>query len=263
MDLSIVVTVHQTERQICQVLNALTRFTSSPFELVIVFDGCTDRSREIAESLLASQPGKATSVVMLDSPDVNETIANNLGMRAASGTHLILVQDDMEVLEDNWERRMLAPMEQWKDVFAVSARDAMNCSPASTLSTPRYSRLAAAQQFGDRELFAVRAVVNRGPLALRADVTRSLGYFDESYAPMHRDDSDLCLRARLELGYVCGTYNVVWRNLASTCRKVALERDGTFSNGMRLDDVVARNWRRFHRRYHRHFVDAYGANRKC
>ena len=46
----------------------------------------------------------------------------------------------------------------------------------------------------DRQTFAIRDSVNRGPLLIRHDILESVDYLDESFAPQDMDDHDLCYR---------------------------------------------------------------------
>ena len=48
---SVVLTVHNKEKLIKKVLKSILKNTSSPFELVVVFDGCNDRCEERVEKL--------------------------------------------------------------------------------------------------------------------------------------------------------------------------------------------------------------------
>ena len=130
--LSIIVTVYQKEAHIGYVIAGIVENTTSPFELVVVYDGCTDRSEQVVNSVLAANKGLMQKLTVVHTPDINEVRANNAGMRAAGGDYWILLQDDMQVTERGWEKRLLYPILQWPDVFAVSANKAHSfyCTPA-------------------------------------------------------------------------------------------------------------------------------------
>lgn len=56
-----------------------------------------------------------------------ETSSDNIGLRAAyASSFLILVQADVLVTEVGWNRRLVAPLLLFGDLFAVSARAAHN-----------------------------------------------------------------------------------------------------------------------------------------
>lgn len=242
--LSIVLTVYNKEFQIARVVEGIVANTTSPFQLVIVYDACIDRSEEKVNEVLGRGTGQMCDLKVIHTPDINENRANNVGMRAADGDYFIILQDDMLIQEKGWDQRMLGPMKRWGDVFAVGARDAVSflCSmpPEKTVS---YSCLMG----GIRDVFQVRDAVNRGPIAFCGETMRKLDYFDEAFAPCYYDDMDLCMRAWIQLGKVCGVYNVGWKNLK-------------FTNGSNVDAVLStggvyKDWIKKHRllfweRYH-------------
>ncbi len=245
--LSIIVTVYQKEAYIGYVIDGIVKNTTSPFELVMVYDGCTDRSEQVVDSVLAADKGQMRRLTVVHTPDVNEVRANNAGMRAAGGEYWILVQDDMQITERGWEKRLLYPILQWSDVFAVSANKAhsFSCAPPPNPCV-EYACTVSAQ----REVFQIRDAVNRGPLALRADTMRRLNYFDEAYAPLYFDDMDLCVRAYQELKRVSGVYAIGYRNLPQT---VGANQYAVLSTGGTWRQSADKNRRLFWQRYHDHF----------
>ena len=220
---SIILTVHNKEFLLDRVLNGIQKNTTGEYELIIVLDGCTDKSSEIVEKFV--NKNKSIAIKVLETPDVFETKANNVGLKEANGEYVIIVQDDMIVDEMGWNRRMEKPFNSFDDVFAVTARTSHNwiynkdskhigmsedlddcycdilthCDHADKTSIPR-------------DTFAVRGSVNRGPLMLKLDDLKTLNYLDEEYAPLDMDDHDLMFRARTELNKVCGCY---WINYQS------------------------------------------------
>ncbi len=242
--LSIIVTVYQKEEYIGLVIAGIIENTTSPFELVMVYDGCTDRSEEVVNAVLAVNKGLMQKLTVVHTPDVNEVRANNAGMRAASGRYFILMQDDMQILERGWEKRLLYPILKWNDVFAVSSGKAHSfcCSPPPNPGVD-YTSTAEAQ----RDVFQIRDAVNRGPLALRADTMKRLNYFDETYAPIYFDDMDLGVRAWRTLRMVCGVYQIRFRNLPRT---VGANTQAKLSTGGTWLDSCGKNRRIFWERYH-------------
>ena len=51
-EISVILTVFNKEHQIDKVMHGILDCTLSPFELVVVFDGCTDRTEEIVNTIL-------------------------------------------------------------------------------------------------------------------------------------------------------------------------------------------------------------------
>lgn len=217
---SIILTVNNKAWLIDQVIEAIYNNTVDPFELIVVLDGCTDNSEEVVTKHLRSN-GK-----IFYTPDVYETIANNVGLKNATGEYVIIVQDDMIVNEVGWDQRLRKPILTFPDIFAVTARTAHSwaINYASSMindRTPAETRPLwecpegqdiiipidlANRENMDRQTFAIRQSVNRGPLMIKHDDLRSLNYLDEVFAPFEMDDHDLCYRAQKQLGKFAGSY---------------------------------------------------------
>ena len=100
---SIILTVHNKDWLLEKVLEGIYYNTRTPYELIIVLDGCSDNSERVVWDTLLSTP---VEWKLLHAPDVYETKANNLGLKAASGDKVIIIQDDIIVNEKDWNVRM-------------------------------------------------------------------------------------------------------------------------------------------------------------
>jgi len=213
---SIILTVHNKEWMINQVLSGIVSNTEGDYELIVVLDGCTDKSFDVVEDFFY---GKDINHLIATTPDVFETKANNVGLRSAKGEYVIIVQDDMIIREKGWNVRMQKPFDTFDDVFAVTARTAHNW-----VFNPNTQHLGMEEDLNNcwsdicfhtdhaerstipRDVFAVRNSVNRGPLMIDHEVLKKLDYLDEKFSPQDMDDHDLCHRAYKDLGKVCGCY---------------------------------------------------------
>lgn len=214
---SIILTVHNKEWLIDKVIESIILNTTEPYELIVVIDGCTDKSEEIVWNTLSGTP---VNKKILHAPNVFETKANNLGLRNAKGDKVIIVQDDMIICEKGWNVRMEKPFKAFNDVFAVTSRTAHNwiVNPKSVhlgmeedLDYCWCDILDHVDHAGRKELlfrdqFAVRCSVNRGPLMIDHADLQKLDYLDEAFEPQDMDDHDLCYRAYKDLGKIVGAY---------------------------------------------------------
>lgn len=219
---SIILTIHNKDWLISEVLNSIIKNTVGNYELIVVIDGCTDNSETIVNEILKSEKIKYK---IIHTPDVFETKANNAGLKEASGKYAIIIQDDMVINEYGWNVRMQKPFIKFDDVFAVTARTAHNWiynENSKHINTTEnldncYCDILIHCDHADRtsiprDTFAVRASVNRGPLMIDLDDLRTLNYLDEEYAPLDMDDHDLMFRAKTELNKVCGCYWIDYRS---------------------------------------------------
>ena len=219
---SLILTIHNKDFLIEQVINNIIEFTVGEYELIVVFDGCTDKSEELAMAILEKSDIDYTVV---HTPDVFETKANNAGIKKATGEYVIIIQDDMVIEEGGWNRRMQKPFNKFDDVFAVTARTAHNyyLNPNSVhlgmeenLDNCWCDILVSCDEADvsniPRDTFAVRSTVNRGPLMIDRKDLKKMGYFDEAFSPQDMDDHDLMYRVHKELGKVCGCYHINMRS---------------------------------------------------
>lgn len=213
---SIILTIHNKDWLVTQVLDGIVKNTEGEYELNIVIDGCTDKTFNVVEDYFYGRDVCPHTIIT--TPDVYETMANNSGLKNAKGEYVIIVQDDMIIKEIGWNERMRKPFKSFDDVFAVTSRTAHNykinsqsqhlakeptdngwsdilesCDSAKPDNTPR-------------NIFAVRSTVNRGPLMINHKDLEEMKYLDEEFSPQDMDDHDLMFRMREKLGKVCGCY---------------------------------------------------------
>lgn len=199
-----------------RILEALCRNTSTfTKEIAIVLDGCTDQTRhKVASTLETTTTHLAVHIV--ETGDVWETKANNVGIRSTKNPFVTIVQDDMLILEKDWDRKLHEVFKKHR-VFAVSGRASHDFRireglvvpvnlhgreyPCGSLSLIGRAVAKAMAMFKPYFIYRYWSPVgfgltaNRGPLMLRRDLLESLGGFDEAFAPFELDDVDLCCRA--------------------------------------------------------------------
>jgi len=195
-------TTHNKENMIKDVcygiINNISELTN---EIIVVFDGCVDKTEEIVKEVL-SQTSVSVKYVYTD--DVFELRANNAGLKEVTSDYVILIQDDMIIKEKDFDKRMLKPFITFNDVFAVTSQTAHNNQiHKGTIITID----SADRRDGyPRDKFAVREIANRGPLMYDYKDLTKLNFFDEYLAPNSYDDHDISYRAYKELGKVSGLY---------------------------------------------------------
>jgi len=221
---AVVVSAHDAERSLPAALDALLHHTVGPWELLVVLDGCRDGSEAAARAALApdrlrASRGLLRARVLLHPTPVWETSSDNSGLALAHpGAQLaLLLQPDMHLTERGWNVRLALPTRLFADVWAVSGRDAHNKAAGRGEGSAGWNRTEQrnlAQPPGAAELAAaaarlfVRDVVNRGPLALRLEPLRALGFLNERDFLIREDEHDLMLRAYLQRGLLCAKYAV-------------------------------------------------------
>lgn len=199
-DVDIILTIHNKEDMIENVFKSIINNVSKKVkQLILVFDGCSDNSESIIDSIECHIPIKK-----IHTPDIFETRANNAGLRESLSMFSILIQDDVIIKETNFDERLIKPLLVFDDIFAVSARNAHNIFFHDI--SLFYKDLTGPEYNTPKELFCIRSVINRGPIALDNKVLNEIGFFDEEFSPNAFDDFELCLRANKLLGKKCGSF---------------------------------------------------------
>ncbi len=113
-ELSFIVPVFNAEETLLESLRRIhSQEFPSPFEIVIVDDGSTDRSYEIAREWAASVEVKRekVSVNLFSIPHAGEAAAMNAGIQAAQAPIIAWVESDVE-LEPDWLRTLTPELEE-------------------------------------------------------------------------------------------------------------------------------------------------------
>jgi glycosyltransferase involved in cell wall biosynthesis len=210
---SIILTIHNQEDLIKRVVNSILENKSKNVkELIMIFDACTDKSKEYAEKLL-----KDTNDISLifneTTEDFYEIKCNNIGLKLSSCNYSMIVQDDMVIEEKDFDTRMLKPF-MFEDTFAVTSRISHNYLYVDKkllwVDYAGYDPYNLKLFPIPRNVFAIRDTCNRGPLLLDNEKVEKLNYLDESYWPQNLDDHDICLRAWTKYGWTSGSYWIKW-----------------------------------------------------
>jgi GT2 family glycosyltransferase len=93
---SIIIATFNGEKKIGNLLNSLEKQSVKNFEVIIVIDGSTDRTKE----LLQTTSLDLQEVVIIEQPNGGRSIARNAGAKKAKGELLIFFDDDMRLGEE-------------------------------------------------------------------------------------------------------------------------------------------------------------------
>jgi glycosyltransferase involved in cell wall biosynthesis len=170
---SIVIPAHDEEGYLGPTLAAIGAQTRQDFETIVVANGCTDRTAEIAEP--------HARVIRVERPDM--TVARNVGARAARGRVLVFLDADV----------LLPP----RALERLAAEFGADCALATFEARPSGTRLWY------RVLFACHNLVYRlglyrstwGVLVCPRELFFRVGEFDPARFPQeHRDLARRLLR---------------------------------------------------------------------
>lgn len=206
-EIDITISIFNQEEIIERVLYGIFSNTTTPFNLVLVFDGCTDRTKARALKYVKRvKPKLMKDLIVRDTPNLFETRANNFCFKLARTDYLITIQDDMIIKDFGWERRITYPLRKFDDVLAVTGRAALDIGLIGNGKEEYIIKSAKEFNTLSRNIFAIRDVINRGPIAFRVDYLKYLKYLNDLYAPCAIDDYEISLRAWRDKRWKVGAY---------------------------------------------------------
>lgn len=193
MTFSIVIPALNEERVICQCLNSIAglAFPHQKFEVIVVDNGSSDRTHEIAESYR-----DAMNITVLLRPKINISGLRNAGAGASSGEYLIFLDADMVVPSD-WLHRA-------QKLFVSSKAEVIG----GFCRVPEHFSWVARVWFRRKvdEVNLSPSYIPSGNLMIRRSQFDAIGGFDESLETS--EDCDFCCRAR-GLGLNLAEYNAI------------------------------------------------------
>jgi glycosyltransferase involved in cell wall biosynthesis len=193
MTFSIVIPALNEEHVICQCLSSIAglEFPRQKFEVIVVDNGSSDRTFEIAESYR-----EAMNVTVLLRPKINISGLRNAGAAASSGEYLIFLDADMVVPPD-WLQRA-------HKLFGSSKAEVIG----GFFRVPEHSSWVARVWFRRKvdEVNLSPSYIPSGNLMVRRSRFDAIGGFDESLETS--EDCDFCCRAR-GLGLNLAEYNAI------------------------------------------------------
>jgi GT2 family glycosyltransferase len=170
----------------------------------------SERVRQLPErGVLLNKVGKRPNVRIIEYPDrpFNYSWVNNLGATQASGDILCFLNDDTEVIAADWLDQLIArvslpqvaaagPMLYYPDGTIQHAGVILGLGPDGIAGHACHHEPRGSQgYFGRACLEQDVSCITAACMAIRADVFRTVGCFDEAM-PLAYNDVDLCLRLR-------------------------------------------------------------------
>ena len=253
MQNTIILTVHNKENTICTILEKLFKNTSHhTTKIIIILDGCTDETEKKIKNFLIFNKTYIDVEIILTN-DIWETKANNVGLKKVETEYATIVQDDMLILQKNWDRKLLNNFLNYQ-IFAVSGRAGHDFSfhenkfnvvnifgreyPFSSNSI--FGRIIGKLMFFFKpywlykylNFFETRIVVNRGPLMFEMKKLKALNFFDEAFAPFELDDVDLCCRAYKKFGLFSAANPIFYIELNGS------KKNSSFSNNISKKSII-------------------------
>ncbi|MEM2618602.1 MAG: glycosyltransferase [Candidatus Hadarchaeales archaeon] len=181
---SFVIPARNAERTIGKCIKSILsqKNANTKIEIIVVDDGSTDKTAEIAADLGAK-------VIRKPHSGVPESI--NVGIRNSRGSLIALVDSDIYICED-WLKEALNEMERY---------DAINTTRANpSLMRPHesfyYRILSASFSLGSKLSRGIEIPALGDASLIKRKVFEKVGGFDESFSPVGGQDVEFGIRVR-------------------------------------------------------------------
>ena len=202
-----IITIHNKENLIKDVLLSVINCAGLNSYIYPVLDGCTDNSESIIDELIKNHPSR--NIIKCFANDVHELKSINIGLRAATQnntTYNIILQDDVLLIEDKLEDKILKLYKEHPNLGVVSLRHGGNISTPLLLKN---SGVPFLKNYIENEkghnpnpladlplgYFTYREVAIKSPICISSNLIQAIGLPDEDFAPW--DDVAYCFKAML------------------------------------------------------------------
>jgi GT2 family glycosyltransferase len=187
--ISVVVPFYNAEQTLRFCLEAIGAQTVKPGEIIMVDNGSTDASADIADAFVKKEP--ETFKYALEKKR-GPSSARNLGANKSHGNIIAFTDSDC-VPNKNWLRNLVIG---FKDPQIGAVAGKIESYKAKTLYD-KFHAMFTLKGFTESDTFSEFSLVRGGfptaNLAVRSDVFKKISGFDETL-PIYSEDYDLCAR---------------------------------------------------------------------
>jgi glycosyltransferase involved in cell wall biosynthesis len=166
-------------------LQALQRQTIPVDEIIVVDDGSTDQTKQMAQE---------NGARVLEQHHSGPAAARNLGIEKAGGEIILFTDADCEA-EADWVDQMLKPL---IDSQVVGVRGV--CKTHQTESIARLVQCEFEERYDRQESLRKIDLIDSSSAAFRVAILRAIGGFDPAYPKADNEDVELSYRLE-QLGY--------------------------------------------------------------
>lgn len=233
------------------VLSILEKSTYQNYEIILVDNG--SKEGETKKYLL--EMAKNPKVKLLDYPKpFNFSAINNFAANQAEGEYVLFLNNDTEVISQNWLEEMLKPFDDPK-VGAVGAKLLYGDGTIQHAGVVVGKNVAVHQflgieekDLGENDVVRVVDAVTGACLMTRKDLFLELGGFDGENLPIAYNDVDYCLRLKEKGWKIIWTPGAKLFHFESASRKSDINffarifRRKRYGQFKREQDYMRRRW---------------------
>lgn len=219
-----IVPIYNKEDILPSTLEGIERTSSPKSKIVLVVDGCTDRSEAIVNEFIRNSSHEAEKIIM---PNVHMLLSVNAGLKKVQSGFSIIMQDDIILKDLDTEKKLIELYNRMNSALGViSFRYGSNIGVSSYLNMFKNRTFQglieetdlikgpsdyADYPMGDYGNFYPRMSSINGPNCIPWELLSKIGFLDENLAPYGFDDPEYCIRS-LKSGFMNGLFPIHYQS---------------------------------------------------
>jgi len=175
-------------------LDSIKRNTSYPnYEVIVVDNGSSDGSQAMVKRRYRWVK------LIKNKENLGFAKANNIGIKAAKGDYLLLLNNDTIIVQRDWLNNMVATAEEDPKIGIVGCR---LIGPDGTIQHVGgwYNIRGTGHHIKDIDRTTEVDYVTGAALLIKREVINKIGLLDENFSPIYYEDADWCARCK-KAGY--------------------------------------------------------------
>lgn len=237
-----IVPIFNKEDVLPETLEGIEKCSSLESKIILIVDGCTDRSEAIVDEFVKNSSRRVEKILM---PNVHMLLSVNAGLKKVTSGFSIIMQDDIILKDIDTEKKLIEQYEKMNGKLGViSFRYGSNIGITSCFERLRKMTLRgmieeidiikgaddyANYPEGNYGNFYPRMSAINGPNCIPWSLLSQNGLLDKNLAPYGFDDPEYCIRS-LKLGYINGLFPIKYQS--------EIEWGGTRRSKKFIDEVA-------------------------
>jgi hypothetical protein len=193
MKFTIGYSIYNKAHMMDDIIDGLSSNIREDADYIFIFDGCTDGSEEVFDSLSHNLNG---NISKYKTDNIFQLKSNNMMMDKFKTEFLIIFQDDMVLQDQNFLSNIIKIYDIYNERLGIiGCRDGYEKSYSNMIGSPHSESNREILEIGK---FEERSMINIGPIILRKTLIEKVGKFDESYGVGGYEETEYALKCKYE-----------------------------------------------------------------
>lgn len=216
MNFNYIIPIFNKQDLILEVLEGICSINKNPAKIITVIDGCTDQTEKRIDQFAKHSP---VEIVKVFEKNVHMLRSINSGMSLVNSGHLVLMQDDIVLKDQQFEQLILETIDNYANrIGVISCRYGSDIGYTSIKDSIRkkvIGRMITEENFiknkcdhadhpeAEHHIFTPKMNAINGPNVITDRLFSRIGALDANLAPFGYDDPEYCIRSLMS-GFING-----------------------------------------------------------